>query len=75
MCEAERWAAELVAKKNNAFNMSEIELQRLERCKKCSKSEEANGFQGGTKLYCPLHGFECSEVVQCVYVPDNKRYE
>lgn len=55
--------------------MNEIELQRLERCKKCSKSEEADDFQGGTELYCPLHGFECSEVVQCVYVPDNKRYE
>lgn len=57
--------------------MSDIELQRLERCKKCSKSEETNNFMGLgiTELICPLHGFECSEVVQCVYVPDNKRYE
>lgn len=58
-------------------NMSEIETQRLERCKKCAKSEETDNFMGlGIKaLICPLHGFECSEVVQCVYVSDNKRYE
>lgn len=57
--------------------MSEIELQRLERCKKCSKSERTDNFMGLriTALICPLHGYECSEVVQCVYVPDNKRYE
>lgn len=57
--------------------MSEIELQRLERCKKCSKSEEVNNFMelGITEFVCPLHGYECSEVIQCVYVPDNKRYE
>lgn len=57
--------------------MSEIETQRLERCKKCAKSEETDNFMGlGIKaLICPIHGFECSEVVQCVYVPDNKRYE
>lgn len=57
--------------------MSEIELQRLERCKKCSKSERVDNFMGlgETALICPLHGYECSEVVQCVYVLDNKRYE
>lgn len=57
--------------------MNDIELQRLERCKKCSKSEETDNFMGLgiTAFICPLHGFECSEVVQCVYVSDNKRYE
>lgn len=57
--------------------MSEIETQRLERCKKCAKSEEIDNFMGlGIKTFiCPLYSFECSEVVQCVYVPDNKRYE
>lgn len=57
--------------------MNDIELQRLERCKKCSKSEETDNFMGLgiTALICPLYGYECSEVVQCVYVPDNKRYE
>lgn len=57
--------------------MGEIETQRLERCKKCVKSEETDNFMGlGIKaLICPLHGFQCSEIIQCVYVPDNKRYE
>ena len=57
--------------------MNDIELQRLERCKKCSKSEETDNFMGTgeTALICPLHGYECSEVVQCVYVLDNRRYE
>lgn len=57
--------------------MNDIELQRLERCKKCSKSKETDNFMGLgiTALICPLHGYECSEVVQCVYVSDNKRYE
>ena len=27
--------------------MNDIELQRLERCKKCSKSTEADDFQWG----------------------------
>lgn len=51
------------------------ELQRLERCKKCSKSTEADNFQGETELYCPLHGYPCDMIIQCVYIPDNKRYE
>ena len=55
--------------------MTDAELQRLERCKKCSKSTEADDFQGGTELYCPLHGYPCDMIIQCVYVPDNKRYE
>lgn len=57
--------------------MTDAELQRLERCKKCSKSEETNNFMGlgTTALICPLHGYECNEVVQCVYVSDNKRCE
>lgn len=48
--------------------MSEIELQRLERCKKCYRIEETDNFIGlGIKaLICPLHGFECSDVIQCV---------
>lgn len=57
--------------------MNEIETQRVERCKKCTKSEETNNFMGLgiTTLICPLHGFECSEVIQCVYVSDDTRYE
>lgn len=57
--------------------MTNAELQRLERCKKCSKLEETDNFMGLgiTALICPLHGYECNEVVQCLYVPDNKRYE
>lgn len=57
--------------------MSEIETQRVERCKKCDKSEETDNFMGLgiATLICPLHGFECSEVVQCAYVSDNTRYE
>ncbi len=57
--------------------MTDAESQRLERCKKCSQSEETVNFMGLgiTALICPLHGYECREVVQCVYVPDNKRYE
>lgn len=55
--------------------MTDAELQRLERCKKCSKSTEADDFQGGTELYCPLHGYPCDMIIQCVYVPDNKGYE
>lgn len=50
-------------------------LQRLERCKKCSKSTEEDDFQGGTELYCPLHGYPCDMIIQCVYISDNKRYE
>lgn len=57
--------------------MTDAELQRLDRCKKCSKSERTDNFMGLgiATLICPLHGYECSEVIQCVYVPDNKRYE
>lgn len=51
--------------------MNDIELQRLERCKKCSKSTEADDFQGGTELYCPLHGYPCDMIIQCSYVPYN----
>lgn len=51
--------------------MNDIELQRLERCKKCSKSTEADDFQGGTELYCPLHGYPCDMIIQCSYVSEN----
>lgn len=55
--------------------MTDVELQRLERCKKCSKSTEADDFFGGTELYCPLEGYPCDMIIQCEYIPDNKRYE
>lgn len=55
--------------------MNDVELQRLERCKKCSKSVEEDDFQGGTELYCPLEGYPCDMIIQCAYVPDNKKYE
>jgi hypothetical protein len=51
--------------------MTDAELQRLERCKKCSKSTEADDFQGGTELYCPLHGYPCDMIMQCGYILDN----
>ena len=35
--------------------LNDIELQRLESCKKCSKSTEAEDFQGGTELYANLN--------------------
>jgi hypothetical protein len=51
--------------------MNDIELQRLERCKKCSKSTEADDFQGEMELYCPLHGYPCDMIIQCSYVSEN----
>lgn len=55
--------------------MNEVEKQRIERCSKCSKSVEANDFVGKTELYCPLHGYPCDGIIQCVYVTDNKIYK
>ncbi len=55
--------------------MTEIEKQRIERCSKCSKSTEEDDWEGGTELYCPLHGYPCNDIIQCVYIADNKRYE
>jgi hypothetical protein len=55
--------------------MTEIEKQRIERCSKCSKSAEEDDWEGGTELYCPLHGYPCNDIIQCVYIADNKRYE
>ena len=55
--------------------MTDSELQRLERCKKCSKSTETDDFFGGTELYCPLHGYPCDMIIQCLDNPDDNRYE
>ena len=71
----ERLKAILEKANENYSNMTDAELQRLDRCKKCSKSVEADDFQGGTELYCPLEGYPCDMIIQCVYVPDNKRYD
>lgn len=59
-----------------ASTMSEIEMQRLERCKKCSMSKEINNFMGTGEnvLFCPLHNYGCDDIIQCVYVSDTKRY-
>lgn len=55
--------------------LNDIELQKLERCKKCSKSTETDDFFGGTELYCPLHGYPCDMIIQCLDNPDDNRYE
>lgn len=52
--------------------MDENDLQRLERCKRCSKSVEEDDFQGGMELYCPIEGYPCDMIIQCDYIPDNK---
>lgn len=51
--------------------MTDAELQRLERCKTCFNSTEADNFQGGIELYCPLHGCPCDMIIQCEYDLDN----
>lgn len=51
--------------------MNNIELQRLERCKKCSEHTEDDNFRGGTELYCSLKGHPCNIIKQCEYVLDN----
>lgn len=51
--------------------MGNSEKQKLERCIKCSKSTEADDFQGGTELYCSLHGYPCDMIIQCLYISDD----
>lgn len=53
--------------------MTDIKKQRVERCVKCSKCTEMDFFD--KELSCPLYFLPCSEIVQCMYVADNKRYE
>ena len=56
------------------MKMTEAEKQRIERCEKCSMSEEAEDFLGGTELYCPLHGYPCDMIIVCGYLGDNTEY-
>ena len=53
--------------------MNNKEKQRANRCVKCSKSTVL-GLFGRKELFCPLHNLPCGEIVNCVYVTDNKRY-
>lgn len=72
-CKCPNCGEELIVCSSSSENT--IEELRLSRCKKCSKSAEADNFQGGTELYCPLHGYLCDMIKQCSYIEDNRRYE
>lgn len=57
------WARE----RTKSQNITNTEIQRLERCKKCSNSTEDDNFQGGIELYCSQYGRPCNMIKQCEY--------